>query len=421
MSKIAKIVMVSAVAGAMMAGLPALQRLVILPVYLQADNQWAMSLLNRVCSILLLPGKRIMYQVSPPQAHYFETVPLLLATGLNFIFYFCIMFALLSVWFRRDLRKELVGRHTVEMENSTAADQILDAPQSPQRRQFISRSAISIVGVAAVGMAGYPVLVRPGWLTVRRVNVPISNLPPTLSGFTIAQLTDLHHDEWISIEHVRSAVNLANDLHADLIALTGDYVTAQTKFIRPAVEELSRLKARTGSVGVMGNHDWWADPGETRKQFKAFEIPLIDNGRLFVTTDRQLVTDTVSEGICIGGVGDLWEDKVAPERALAGVPGAMPRVLLSHNPDVVEHGAIGAGDVRVDLVISGHTHGGQVRLPVVGTPVVPSRYGQRYVHGLVQGPHCQVQISAGIGMAVLPVRLGVPPEIVLITLVPATA
>jgi predicted MPP superfamily phosphohydrolase len=249
--------------------------------------------------------------------------------------------------------------------------------------------------------------------------VPIDGLPQPLAGYSIVQLTDIHHDEWISIEQVRRAVDLANGLGADLVALTGDYVTSRGELIGPAVKELARLKGRSGVVGVMGNHDWWTDAKETRRQFRAYGIPLIDNDRLFVSPDRRLSEGVVPGGLCVAGVGDLWEDSVEPEKALAGVPPEMPRILLSHNPDVTEQDAIGAAEVRVDLILSGHTHGGQVRLPVVGTPVVPSAYGQKYAQGLVQGPACRVQVSAGVGMGVLPVRMGVPPEVVLIRLVPA--
>ena len=117
--------------------------------------------------------------------------------------------------------------------------------------------------------------------------------------------------------------------------------------------------------------------------------------------------------LSIGGVGDLWEDAVDFERALGGCPTGTPRLLLSHNPDVAEQLPAGAD---VDLMLSGHTHGGQVRLPLFGSPFVPSRFGDKYAGGLVRGPRCRVLVSRGVGATVLPMRFGVRPEIVLLTL-----
>jgi predicted MPP superfamily phosphohydrolase len=119
----------------------------------------------------------------------------------------------------------------------------------------------------------------------------------------------------------------------------------------------------------------------------------------------------------VGGVGDLWEDTTDLAVALSDVSVDCPRILLSHNPDFAEQADTFSADLRVDLQISGHTHGGQVQLPVVGAPMVPSRYGGKYAGGLVEGPRWPVIVSRGVGMAILPVRFGVEPEVGLIQLV----
>ena len=126
---------------------------------------------------------------------------------------------------------------------------------------------------------------------------------------------------------------------------------------------------------------------------------------------------TSAEGLCLAGVGDLWTDRQLYARALAGVPGTTPRLLLSHNPDIAEERAFVSSGFRVDLMLSGHTHGGQIYIPGLGTPILPSRYGQKYAQGLVQGPTCPVFVSRGLGTALLPLRVGVPPEIAVIELV----
>src|SRR5262249_16203252 len=115
--------------------------------------------------------------------------------------------------------------------------------------------------------------------------------------------------------------------------------------------------------------------------------------------------------LAIGGVGDLWEDRQDYRRALEGLPAFMPRLLLSHNPDVAEEAAFIAGAWRVDLMVSGHTHGGQIRLPGVGAPISSSPFRRKYWGGRVEGPACQVFVCRGIGVSAFPLRLGVPPEI----------
>lgn len=167
-----------------------------------------------------------------------------------------------------------------------------------------------------------------------------------------------------------------NGLDPDLVVLTGDYVNMSPEYIGPAVAELAALRPRVGAVAVLGNHDWWEDGPLTRREFARAGVPLLDNGRRVLTPDRQLVGEA-REGLAVCGVGDLWTDRPDYRRALDGLPQAMPRLLLSHNPDVAEEPALVNSGLRVDWMLSGHTHGGQIRIPTLGTPVVPSRFGQK--------------------------------------------
>ncbi len=402
-------------AAALASGLaifPVVQRLLLLPIYFSDGGEsHLLALVNRLNSMLVLPGKVLVYRVWPPPEHYFTTPQLLLAAVFNFAIYFLLIILLWGGLIQR--RRQASRRLAAAPPKAVNAEH--GGLENPGRRAFMATAATSAFGLTVFASGAYPVLFEPGWLTVRRVRVPIKGLPPSLAGITIAQLTDFHHDEWISLHHVRDAVQLANSLRPDLIALTGDYVTSNPALIKPAVAELTRLSPRLGTVAVLGNHDWWSDVKETRRRFADANIPLIDNGRRFLTADRKLV-DSADVGLCIGGVGDLWEDEVSPEKAFDKIPDEMPRILLSHNPDVAEDHRIVREFTRVDLMVCGHTHGGQVRLPGFGTPIVPSAYGPKYAQGLVKGPGCAVQISAGIGLAMLPVRLNVRPEIVLMSL-----
>ena len=268
---------------------------------------------------------------------------------------------------------------------------------------------------SGVGLGAWAFLVESRWFEVTRRQFPIANLPPSLDGLRIVQLTDIHLCRWTSLQWLRQIVQTTNALAPDVVALTGDYVYRGQQYVQPAAGELGKLRATIGVIGVMGNHDWWQDGELTKRAFANEGIPLIDNARRFITPDRKLVTSSTA-GLCVAGVGDYWEDVCLYDQALAGVPGGMPRVLLSHNPDVAEENEFLACGHRVDLMLSGHTHGGQVRLPGIGTPVTNSVYGQKYAAGLVDGPVCPVYISRGLGMTAMPIRFACRPEIAVIEL-----
>lgn len=398
---------------------PLFQRLVLAPLYSVDAQSTTMSLLNRAAAIVILPGKVVVYQVAPPRFHFFTTGQMIAAIALNLIFYFLAFRGLRFVWQNR--ASGAPGEATpAERENEpTSAGSAAQPASALSRRQFLARATSGAVGLGGFGLASYASVIFPGGIRVRKETVDVPNLPPSLDGLTIAQITDIHHDEWISLNHVRHVVNLVNDLAPDVVALTGDYVSATAARIPPVAQALSGLRPGIGTVAVLGNHDWWTSAELTQKCFREAGLPLIDNGRVFVTARRRFswqLPPGDEPALCIGGVGDLWEDAVLPEQAFADTSPDMPRILLSHNPDVAEHTALLNSPHRVALMLSGHTHGGQVRLPFVGTPIVPSKYGSRYVQGLVQGPACLVNVSSGIGMAGLPVRFGVPAEVVLITL-----
>jgi uncharacterized protein len=291
-----------------------------------------------------------------------------------------------------------------------------EEPGSPamSRRELVVGGGHAIAG-AGLSVAAWGFFAEPRWFEVTRRRVPIKGLLPALDGLRIVQLSDIHHSAWMSIEWVRQIVETTNGLAPDIVALTGDYVYRGVAYVRPVAAELGRLRPRIGVVGVLGNHDWWEDARLTKEAFAREGLPLIDNGRRFVTADRRLV-ERADEGLCLAGVGDLWEDQCLYDDALAGVSGGMPRVLLSHNPDVAEEVAFLESGHRVDLMLSGHTHGGQVRLPGIGAPVTNSAYGTKYAQGLVEGPACAVYVSRGLGMTALPIRIGVRPEIAVIEL-----
>jgi predicted MPP superfamily phosphohydrolase len=284
-----------------------------------------------------------------------------------------------------------------------------------RRRELLVRLGLSVGALGAFGMGAWGSIIEPSRLQLRRYTVPIRGLPAWAEGLRIAHLSDTHYGPYVPMPHVRRAVAMANNLEADLAVLTGDYVHRTERAIPEGIGILCTLKARLGRFAVLGNHDHWANAEACWRRFREGGVHTMDHRHLFLGPDGP--QDEPSEdSICLAGFGDLWEDKQPPQVALEGVPEGIPRIVLSHNPDYAEKIPEG---LRVDLMISGHTHGGQVFVPGKGTPKIPSNYGQWYAGGLCEGPRCPVVVSRGVGMAYLPVRLGVPPEVVLITLIRA--
>lgn len=251
-------------------------------------------------------------------------------------------------------------------------------------------------------------LIEPRGFAVERTTVPIRGLPATLDGFTVCQVTDIHFGPAVGSPYIKKIIETANALKPDLVALTGDYIEGEKRHVAPVVKLLKGLKARVGVVTILGNHDHYAGSGYT-------EDLLVSNGFKPLQNSHTMI-ESGKGALCIAGVRDFLEDRPDAKEALKGVPNDMPRILLSHHPDYAEELP---ADERIDLVISGHTHGGQVRLPFAFAPILPSRYGQKYSGGLValnRKEGTRVYVSRGIGMSIIPVRFNCPPELTLLTL-----
>jgi predicted MPP superfamily phosphohydrolase len=287
------------------------------------------------------------------------------------------------------------------------------------RRRWLVDAPLAMVSLGGVGVVAEAAFVGPWRLTTARYTVPIADLPACFEGLRIVHLADTHLGPRIPSEFVREAVRRAIDLKPDLFFLGGDYIHNGTHFIKPAAGLVRPLvETNIPVVGVLGNHDWYGDGEAMGAALVREGVRMIDNDRTFLTPDRRLTIFADNGAMCIAGLGDLLESYVRVDAALAGVDPNMPRLVLAHNPDTAEVAEFkhNARPARVDLMISGHTHGGQVALPFIGPPIVPSRYGRKYAGGLVDGPAFRVLISRGVGMSLVPVRFNVPPEVVEITL-----
>lgn len=249
---------------------------------------------------------------------------------------------------------------------------------------------------------------EPSALRVENVTVAVKGLHPDLAGFRIALLTDLHVGPYTGKEFIARAVALANDAAPDLALLGGDYVHRSGRYFAPCAEAVAELRAPFGVHGVTGNHDYWEGVEICSRTFADARVALLRN--------RAVPIERGAGRLWLAGVDDLMVRAADPIAAMSRVPHGEPTVLLSHNPDLAE---LLPPSLPVSLMLSGHTHGGQIRLPLLGSPVVPSRYGQKYVAGLAYRGEMAVYTSRGIGTISPPVRLNCPPEVSLVTLQPA--
>ncbi len=271
------------------------------------------------------------------------------------------------------------------------------------RRSFFKMAGVTALG--AVTAAGVYPFLEAKWCRVVRQTVTLPNLPAVFRGTSLTVISDVHHGPFVPLTYVTDIVQLANTLESDIVLLIGDYVSRHPRYIAPGIEALSKLKARIGRFAVLGNHDHWESAPATRQALTEAEITQADNTGFWI--------DRSGERLRICGVGDLWTDWQDPWSALGDATANDAVIMLSHNPDYAET----LEDRRVGLMLSGHTHGGQVVMPGFGAPIVPSRYGQKYLHGLVQGPNYQVFVTRGVGTAGPPVRFRCRPEIVQLTLI----
>jgi predicted MPP superfamily phosphohydrolase len=264
------------------------------------------------------------------------------------------------------------------------------------------RTTLTIV-TAALGLLCWAVLIEPGRLVVRETRVACSGWPKGRAPLRVAVLTDLHVGSFRNeLERQAEIVALTNAQRVDVIVLLGDFMHGKSpeSFVAPeaTAEKLAGLRARYGVVSVLGNHDWWYDGPRVRTALESAGITVLENDAVAFGAGK--------DRFWVAGLADLWTREVNMAAALSAVPAGEPVLLLTHNPDVFPE-----VPPRVTLTFAGHTHGGQVALPLIGRPIVPSRFGQRYAYGLVVEDGRSLFVSPGIGTSILPVRFRVPPEI----------
>ena len=267
------------------------------------------------------------------------------------------------------------------------------------RRQLLGLGAAGALGAGYVGFG------ERYLFGVNHYPVAIRDLPPSLEGTRILQISDLHYGFLMGRYSVKRVLRKAQKVAADMIVLTGDYVGHPGGFadLQWVLDRFGELEARHGVHAVLGNHDHWA--GSTDKAVAQME-------RLGISLHHRRHAIEAPDGrLWLAGAGDLWEDLPRIDEVLDGVPEDEPRIVLAHNPDTADV----EWSARVDLMMSGHTHGGQVVIPFLGAPKLPVR-NKRYSSGLIRAAKTQLFITRGLGWAILPVRFNCPPELAVLVL-----
>lgn len=238
-------------------------------------------------------------------------------------------------------------------------------------------------------------------LTVERVAIHLKRLPKALDGFRIVHLSDIHHSPFTDLAHITRAVEMSNDLKPDMFALTGDFVSHEPEYIAPAATVLGRLESEFGTFACLGNHDHWTDAELVTSSLRAANTTvLINEGFRFTARGA-------SVWLC--GVDDYMVGKTDLRAALRGAFPDEMKMLLAHNPKILNR----AARAEVDLILSGHTHGGQIKLRDDEKRILRRR---KFASGLYRRRDAQMYITRGIGTVVVPMRYGCPPEITLIEL-----
>lgn len=276
------------------------------------------------------------------------------------------------------------------------------------RKKPVRLVASCLLGILAL-LAVWTLFIEPRRLVVHREEIELPGWPKGTPALKVALLSDLHvgSPHW-GVSRLRALVEKTNAENADVVVLAGDYVIDRVLFGTKVDQEtigaeLGNLRAPFGVVAVLGNHDWWNGGERMRRALEAHGIVVLENDvRTFVRDGKPIAIAGLADAVTREPEPELTFEKAPPESAL---------VAVVHEPDIFP--SLGN---RPAITLAGHTHGGQVRFPFIGSPVVPSDFGQRFVLGHIVEHGKHLFVTTGIGTSILPVRFGVPPEIAILTL-----
>jgi len=278
----------------------------------------------------------------------------------------------------------------------------------------LTRKICTVGSLCVLGCGLWGFWLEPASLRNENYEIHLPNWPEACDGLRIAVLADLHiGSPFNGLDKLDRIVDLTLRAQPDLILLAGDYVIhgilgGHKVAPEEVAEGLRRLTAPLGVFAVLGNHDWWTGAARIGRALESVGIPVLEDSSVLVKRNGC--------AFHLAGLSDYWEGPRDYRTALKNIPPGMPTIALTHNPD-----AFPEISRPVNLMIAAHTHGGQVYLPLIGRPIVPSKYGQRYAIGHIVENGRHLFVSSGLGTSIIPVRFLVPPEVSLLTIRPERA
>jgi uncharacterized protein len=267
---------------------------------------------------------------------------------------------------------------------------------SVSRRRFLQTASLFSLSSLSTDSTA---LAASEEIEVSNHTIHLKNLPRAFNGLKLVHLTDIHHSKFVSFNDVFRMVELSNRQDPDVVLLTGDYITWSKKFIPPMAEALRNLKSRLGVYAVLGNHDIRVDADQVTQALEKAQVKVLRNASARI--------DLKGDSLWVSGVDEYMYGQSDIALAMKDVPRSQPRILLAHNPEILNE----AASHQVDFVLAGHTHGGQIKIPYMRSLNIVTQPGREILEGFVRNGRTQMYISRGLGKVVVPVRILCPPEI----------
>lgn len=270
----------------------------------------------------------------------------------------------------------------------------------------VPRKSLFYKSLRLLGKSGRVVgpIIAPKKFNITSIDIAIKDLPEGLDQLKIIHITDIHAGDYIRVNYIKKIVGICNSYSPDITVITGDFSETDNTDIDWCAKELSKLTAKYGLYGVLGNHDMWNGDEIITQTLTKNNIKILRNENVCIPINNN--------DLYLAGIDDYKNGNHDINKAMKDIPKDAITIMLSHNPDSVEI----LGNHKIDLMLCGHMHGGQWNFPIIGPPRVPSKFGKKHAWGLSQSQNTHIYTSNGIGTTFIPFRINCPPEITLLNL-----